>query len=512
MGRWAWRSEFAIITGRDRRPLAVRPEMQAQEEQKTYKQLEDELVGVVGRDFVLSSPVDLCVYECDGETLDVARPDLVVLPASTDEVISVVRLAGKYGVPLTPRGAATGLSGGATTVAGGVSLVLTRMTRVIEIDPDNMSAVVEVGVTNAAVSRAAEKFGLYFAPDPSSQAACTVGGNIAENAGGPHTLKYGTTTNHVLGARVVLPDGSAITLGGQTRDYLSLDLLGVLVGSEGTLGIVTESVLRLMVRPEAIETMIAYFPSVAAGGQAVSDIVAAGVIPAAMEMVDQLTLRAVEDALGLGLDRSAGALLIVELDGPRAGIAVHKEVVVESALKNGATTLKWAADEGERASIWKARKAAFGSLGRISPHGYVLDGVIPRSKLSEAITRIAGIGQKYDLVIANVYHAGDGNLHPCLLYNRDDLDQVKRVIAAGRDILELCVSLGGTLSGEHGIGVEKILEMPYVFSQADLRAMEWVREAFNPAGLLNPGKVLPSPKTCGESGGRALLRHQLSLH
>jgi len=484
--------------------------MKASAAEDKLSQLEAELVNVLGRKYVLSSPVDLSVYECDGETLDVARPDLVVLPESTEDVVTIVRLAGKYGVAITPRGAATGLSGGATTVMGGISVVLTRMTRVIEIDADNMVAVVEVGCTNVSVSKAAEKFGLYFAPDPSSQAASTVGGNLAENAGGPHTLKYGTTTNHVLGAKVVLPSGDVTVFGGRARDSLGLDLLGVLVGSEGTLGIATEAILKLTACPEAIETMMAYFPSVEAGGQAVSDIVAAGVVPAAMEMIDQLTLRAVEDALKLGLDTNAGALLIVELDGPKAGIAVHAKVVVESVQKNGVLAVKWAASAAERASIWKARKSSFGSLGRISPHGYVLDGVIPRSRLSEAIRRIAEIGRKYDVLIANVYHAGDGNLHPCLLYNREHHEQVKRVMQAGKEILELCVELGGTLSGEHGIGVEKILEMPSVFSPADLRAMEWVREAFNPQGLLNPGKILPTPKSCGESGARPLLRHMLS--
>lgn len=473
-------------------------------------QLIIELNDLLGANFVLSSAVDLAVYECDGETIDIARPDLVVLPKSTAEVQAIVRLANKYKVPITPRGAATGLSGGSTPVMGGISLVLTRMTKIIKIDPDNQMAIVETGVTNAAVSKAAEKFGLYFAPDPSSQAASTIGGNLAENAGGPHTLKYGTTANHILGAKIVLPNGDVTTFGGPVRDSLSLDLLGVLVGSEGTLGIATEATLRLTPRPQSIETMLAYFPSLEAGGQAVSDIIANGVIPAAMEMIDQLTLRAVEDALTLGLDKDAGALLIVELDGPRTGIESHKEVVIQCAIANMVSSIKWATNAQERALIWKARKASFGSLGRISPHGYVLDGVIPRSKLKEAITQIAIIGETYKLRIANVYHAGDGNLHPCILFHRDDLDEVKRVIKAGREILEMCAKLGGTLSGEHGIGIEKIAEMSFVYSEADLKAMEWIRTAFNPQGLLNPGKVLPTPKSCGESGGRALLRHSLS--
>lgn len=474
------------------------------------RELESELKRLVGDDYVLSNPVDLAVYECDGETLDIARPDLVVLPATTEEVQSVVRLANKYSLPFTPRGAGTGLSGGATTIMGGISLVTTRMTKILEVDVENLVAVCQVGATNGSVSRAAEKFGLYFAPDPSSQMASTIGGNVAENSGGPHTLKYGTTVNHVAGAKVVLADGNITILGGKARDCLGLDLLGLFIGSEGTLGLATEVVVRLTPRPEAVETMIAYFPSVDAGGQAVSDIVAAGVIPAAMEMIDQLTLRAVEDAQQIGLDRQAGALLIVELDGCRAGIEADRHLVVACAEARQAYGLRWAADAIERAAIWKARKSAFGSLGRIAPHAYVLDGVIPRSKLSEAIKQIAAIGEKHGVTIANVYHAGDGNLHPALLYHQDKEEEVVRVMAAGREILKLCIALGGTLSGEHGIGVEKVLEMSAAFSACDLKAMEWVREAFNPTGLLNPGKVIPSPKTCGESGARPLLRHKLS--
>lgn len=471
-----------------------------------------ELRQIVGVRYVLFSPVDLAVYECDAETLDVARPDFVVLPGSTNEVVAVVKLANKYNVPFSPRGAGTGLSGGSTAIMGGISLVLTRMTRIIEIDPTARVAVVEVGVTNASVSEAAAPYNLHFAPDPSSQIASTIGGNIAENAGGPHTLKYGMTTNHVLGLTLVLPDGSTTVIGGKARDRLSMDLLGVFVGSEGTLGLATEAILNLIPSAAAVETLMAYFPTVAQGGQAVSDIIASGVVPAAMEMIDGLTLNAVEDALHMGLKREAGCLLIIELDGPKAGIHAHRILVEKHVKANGVLEAHWAADALERAKIWKARKSAFGSLGRIAPHGYVLDGVIPRSKLKEAINAIEKIGVKHNLMIANVYHAGDGNLHPCLLYHKENTDEVKRVIKAGREILELCVSLGGTLSGEHGIGIEKILEMSLVFSQAELNAMNKVREAFDFSGkgLCNPGKVIPTPKKCGESGARPLLRHQLT--
>ncbi|MBX9692383.1 MAG: FAD-binding protein [Cyanobacteria bacterium] len=474
----------------------------------TESSLISELVSIVGEENVLCEPEDLMVYECDAETLDVSMPDLVVLPGSTGEVAGVMKVASRHRVPVSPRGAGTGLSGGSTAISGGISLVLTRMTRVLKVDAFDRIAVAEVGATNLSISRAAHDVGLYFAPDPSSQSASTIGGNIAENAGGPHCLKYGMTVSHVLGATVVLYNGETISLGGKTRDYLSLDLLGVMVGSEGTLGIVTEATLRLIPLSQALETIMAYFPTVGDCGQAVSDIIAHGVIPAAMEMIDNLTLNAVEDYLAMGLNREAGALLIVELDGPRAGIEVHREIVEQCLSQNNMISFSRAHDAEERARIWKARKHSFGALGRITPNGYVLDGVIPRSKLAESIEHIAKIGLKHDLRIANVYHAGDGNLHPCLLYDRDNLEQIRRVVAAGREILELCVELGGTLSGEHGIGIEKILEMPLVFNESDLEAMRWVKIAFDPDEMMNPSKVLPTPKSCGESG-RSLLRHQL---
>lgn len=471
--------------------------------------LADELVRVVGKNYVLSTPLALSLYECDAETMDVAKPDLVVLPKTTEEVQRVINLANKYAMPFTARGAATGLSGGATTVYGGISLVLTRMNRILKIDPKDMVAEVQVGVTNLSVSQAAAPYGLYFAPDPSSQSASTIGGNLAENSGGPHTLKYGMTVHHVLSTKVVLPDGGVTIFGGRAKDKISLDLLGLLVGSEGTLGVATEATVRLLPRASFVETMLAYFPSVAAGGQAVSDIVAHGVVPAAMEMIDSLTLNAVEDYLHMGLDRTAGCLLVVELDGPKESIHVEREIVEFVSKENGSTSLSWAKDEKERAQIWKARKTSFGALGRIAPHGYVLDGVIPRSKLKEAIESIAEIGEKHDLTIANVYHAGDGNLHPCLLYHRENEDEVRRVMLAGREILELCVHLGGTLSGEHGIGIEKVHEMPMAFRPLDLEAMTWVKHAFDPRGISNPGKIIPNLKSCGESGMRPLLRHKL---
>lgn len=474
------------------------------------KQLISELAQVVGEYHVLYSPVDLALYDCDAETLDVARPDLVVLPGSSSEVSEVIKIANRHKIPFTPRGAGTGLSGGATPVMGGISLVLTRMNKIISIDPEEQIAHVEIGATNTSVSKASEKYGLYFAPDPSSQVASTIGGNMAENAGGAHTLKYGMTSNNVLGAKFILPNGDSTMIGGAYRDSLSLDLMGLIVGSEGTLGVATEAYLKLIPKAKSVETMLAYFNSLEEGGQAVSDIIAHGIIPAAMEMIDRLSFGCVEESLHLGLNLNAGALLIVELDGPAQVIQRERNSVEEIAKANNSIEIKWAADPHERMMIWKARKSAFGALGRIAPHAYVLDGVIPRSRLKEAIIEIDKIAKHFKLNISNIYHAGDGNLHPALLYDRSKEDEVKAVLLAAKEILETCVRLGGTLSGEHGIGVEKLLEMSVAFNEEDLDAMMRVKRTFNPNDFCNPGKLLPNPKSCGESGKRPLLRYQLS--
>ncbi|MFA7335432.1 MAG: FAD-linked oxidase C-terminal domain-containing protein [Candidatus Obscuribacterales bacterium] len=476
---------------------------------EALKPLIEKLVAIVGIDYVLTDKTDIGLYDSDAETLDKAAPDIVVLPATTEQVASVVKLATAHKIPISPRGAGTGLSGGSTCVRGGISLVLTRMNRVLHVDPLERLALVEAGATNVSVSLAAAKHNLYFAPDPSSQIASTIGGNIAENAGGPHTLKYGMTTHHIAGLKVVLADGSIVTLGGAARTSNEIDLSGFFIGSEGTLGIACQALVKLIPRPEKVETLLAYFQTVGQAGQAVSDIVAAGVIPAAMEMVDQLTINAVEDYLAMGLNRAAAALLIIELDGPGAAISAQRKVVETCLQNNGVISMRWALDAKERATIWKARKTAFGALGRIAPHGYVLDGVIPRSKLAEVIAGIEEIGRRLDLTIANVYHAGDGNLHPCMLYHRENEDEVRRVMLAGKEILELCVEMGGTLSGEHGIGIEKMMEMPLVFNALDLAMMGRLKEAFDPEGILNPGKVIPNLKTCGESGARPLLRHKI---
>jgi glycolate oxidase subunit GlcD len=472
--------------------------------------LTKELQSIVGAKYVLSDRVDLLTYDSDADTLDQALPDLVVLPGDGEQVAKVVRLANLYKMPVTPRGAGTGLSGGATTVLGGISLVLTRMTKILSIEPDEQLAVVQTGVTNSAISEAAAKYGLTFAPDPSSQSASTIGGNIAENAGGPHTLKYGMTTDHVLGVKFVMPNGVITEFGGKSNCRLGFDWLGLICGAEGTLGIAIEATVRLIPVPKTVSTVLAYFQSLEQGGQAVSDIIACGVLPSAMEMIDHLTLEAVERTYKLGLDKGCGALLIVELDGSVSDVDQAKVTVERCLRANGASRMTLATDDEQRKKMWLARKGAFGAYGQIAPNAYVLDGVIPRSRLSEAISQIRTIGEKYQLVIANIYHAGDGNLHPCILYHRDRESEVRRVLAAGREILQCCVNLGGTLSGEHGVGIEKALEMERVFTAEELAVMSTIKHAFDPKSLCNPGKILPNPKLCGESGLRPLARVRLS--
>lgn len=473
-----------------------------------YKKIAIECKKIVGENNVLSEQIDRALYSCDAETLDEVSPDLVVLPGNTEETQAVVKLANKYNIPFTARGAGTGLSGGSTTICGGISIVLTRMTRIMEIDTDSRSIWVEVGITNTAVSQAVAQYNLCFAPDPSSQAASTIGGNIAENAGGAHTLKYGTTVDHVSGMKIVLPDGELIECqSGQS----GLDWLALFCGSEGTLGIVTEAKLKLIPIPEKIETALLYFSTLEEGAQVVSEIIAAGIIPCAMEMIDGLTIKAVEEAFALGLNKNAEALLIIEIDGSEISVAEEKKQINEIINKHKDIQYTWALSSEERALMWKARKSAFGALGRIAPHGYVLDGVVPRPKLVEAIKGIKEIGKKYGLIIANIFHAGDGNLHPCLLYHQDNIEQTEKVLKAAYEILKLGIELGGSLSGEHGIGIEKKDAMIFSFTPADLNAMEFVKKTFDSKLLCNPGKILPNKSMCGEAGIRPLFRHKLSM-
>ncbi len=450
------------------------------------------LRNIVGDDGVVSHATELSVYDCDGYTLEKSAPEIVALPRSTGETAAVLKLLHAEGVPFVPRGTGTGLSGGCLPLGAPVMVSLTRMNRILELDPANRRAVVESGVINAWVTRAAAPHGLYYAPDPSSQMACSIGGNVAENSGGPHTLKYGVTTNHVLGVTLVLPDGEVVRLGGLTEDPPGYDLLGVTVGSEGTFGIVTEAVLRLCPRPQAYKTLLAVFDSVADGSAAVSGIVASGIVPAALEMLDRLIIQAVEDAFHFGFPREAGAVLIAELDGLEAGLEAAAARIREVCQRHGATEIRVARDDREREALWKCRKRAFGALGRLAPNYCCQDGVVPPTRLPEIMERIAAIGDAYDLRIGNVFHAGDGNIHPILLYDERDPDQTARVVAAGREILRECVALGGSLTGEHGIGVEKVALMPLIFTRDDLNLMEQVRSVFDAGDRCNPNKIFPS--------------------
>ncbi len=450
----------------------------------------------LGADAVVSDPGELVVYECDGSTLHDATPALVVFPRGTDQVADVVRTCVAAGVPFVARGAGTGLSGGAMARDAGVIIALNRMHRILSIDPLRRRAEVEPGVANLAVTRAAAPHGLAYAPDPSSQAVCTIGGNVAHNSGGPHTLKTGVTVNHVLGLELVLTDGSVVEVGGPERP--GYDLLALLTGSEGTFGIVTRITLNLVRRPQAVATALAAFATIDAASRAVSGIIAAGIIPAALELMDDVVVDALAAAFGFRFPEGAGALLLVEIDGPEAGLDEELDAVAAHCTEHGSLHIRLAADETERAEIWKARKQAFGALGRIARNYYTQDGVIPRTRLPEMLARIREIGARHGLRVANVFHAGDGNLHPCILFDDRDEAERARVLEAGREILAACLELGGSLSGEHGIGVEKREAMADMFAPPDLLLMRRLREQLDPTGLCNPGKVLPLGARCGE--------------
>ncbi len=448
-----------------------------------------DLRQAVGAQHVVADPLDLRIYERDG-SITGAVPDAVVLPATAEEVAAVVRIAARHDLPVVPRGAGTGLSGGAVTLHGGIALQVTRMRRIVEIDTYARTALVEPGVVNADLSAAAARHGLFYAPDPSSQKACTIGGNAAENSGGPHCLYYGVTTNHVLGLEVVLPDGRVAWLGGDA-DRPGLDLLGVFVGSEGTLGTITKVLVRLLPIPEAVTTLMAAFPTVDAASQAVSEVIGHGIVPAALEMMDQVTVGAVEAHYHAGYPTDAGAVLLAEVDGLGEAAAEQAEAVRKVLKDNEATALRQAADPAERELLWAGRKGAIGALGRIKPNYYLHDGVVPRTRLPEVLRRVGEVGKAYGLPVANVFHAGDGNLHPNLLFDLREKGALEQVEKAAEEMLHACIELGGTLSGEHGIGLEKNAFMPWVFSPDDLAAMRRVKTAFDPQGLLNPGKVFP---------------------
>ncbi len=449
---------------------------------------------------LIEEPEQLRTYECDGLTGRRVVPSLVALPSTTEEVQGVVRACHAAGVPFVARGAGTGLSGGALPVEDGVVISLARMTRVLRVDLDAARVVVQSGVTNLQVTEAVIADGWFYAPDPSSQQVCTIGGNVAENAGGAHCLKYGFTANHVTGLLVVLPDGELVRLGGDSLESPGIDLLGAFIGSEGTLGIATEMTLRIVRRPEAVRTVLAAFDSTDAAGAAVSDVIAARMLPAALEMMDRLTIEAAEAAVHPGYPE-ANALLLVELDGPR--VQVEEDLVTVEAIcrERGAWEIRTAVDDHERALMWKGRKSAFAAMGRLSPDYYVQDGVVPRTKLPEVLRRIAVLSDEYGLRVGNVFHAGDGNLHPLVLYDARIEGQAEQAERLAEAILEACIDVGGTLTGEHGVGVEKACSMPLLFDDASLETMQRLRKALDPDGLCNPGKLFPTPRLCGEVPG-----------
>ncbi|HJQ84317.1 MAG TPA: FAD-linked oxidase C-terminal domain-containing protein [Candidatus Binatia bacterium] len=458
-----------------------------------------DLRAVVGADGVVDRPESLLVYECDGYTLERAVPDVVVLPRTPGEVSAVLRLLQEEGVAFVPRGAGTGLSGGTLPVEAPVMICTSRMRAIEAIDTIDRRVVVQAGVVNQWVTNAVRAHGLCYAPDPSSQPACTIGGNVAENSGGPHTLKYGVTTNHVLGVELALPSGELLALGGAVEERTGYDLVGPVVGAEGTFGIVTRATLRLVRAPEAYRTLLAVFETVDAASEAVSGIIAAGIVPAALEMMDRLIVAAVEAAYRVGLPTDAGAVLLIELDGPAVGLDLHAERVAAVCRANGVREVRVARDDAERAALWKCRKRAFGAVGRLAPNYCTQDGVVPRTRVPDILRRIVAVAERHRLRIANVFHAGDGNIHPIILFDERDRDEVARVLAAGREILEACVALGGSLTGEHGIGVEKIAQMPLLFGPDDLRAMVALRAVFDPERRANPHKIFPDAKMCVET-------------
>ncbi len=478
-------------------------------ETETMRALVPRLRAICGDDGVITDSAQRRTYESDGLDYHASVPGVVVLPTSTGQVAQVVRLCSENGVPFVPRGAGTGLSAGALPHTNGVLIVTSRMRQIREIDIENECAVVDPGVANLEVTRAAAPHGYYYAPDPSSQQVCSVGGNIAENSGGAHCLKYGFTVNHVLGLQIVTPDGQVVRIGGKAAEPPGYDLLGAFIGSEGTLGIATEITVRLERTPQQVTTVLAAFGSMDAGGSAVSDIIAGGVLPAAMEMMDALSIEAAEAAVACAYPEGAGAVLIVELDGPATDVEAQFEAVTELCRRNGAFEIRTASDAAERAQIWKGRKSAFAAVGRISPAYIVQDGVVPRTALGEVLQRIAELSERSGIRVANVFHAGDGNLHPLVLFDDTEPGAGERAEEVSGKILDLCIEHGGSITGEHGVGVDKVCTMPRMFDPADLATMDRFRGAFDPGGIANPEKLLPTPRLCGERPGVRTGEHPL---
>ncbi len=455
--------------------------------------------GIVGNDNVLTAAADLTVYECDGFTIAKTRPNVVVFPTSTEQIVGVVKACNELGVHFLARGAGTSLAGGCVLVGGGVMIALARMKRILEVNVRDCFAVVEPGVVNVWLTNALKPHGFHYAPDPSSQGACTIGGNVATNSGGPHTLKYGVTVNHILGVELVLPDGRVVMCGGPTEDAPGYDLVGTIVGSEGTFGVVSKVWVRLTKNPEAYRTLLGIFETIDDATNTISDIIGAGIVPAALELLDKTMLSAVEAAFKFGFPLDAEAVVIMEVDGLTAGLQEEADRIEAIAKKNNAREVRKANTEAERMALWKARKQAFGTIGRLGYPSYCTqDGVVPRTKLPEIMRHIVATAKKYNLGICNVFHAGDGNVHPILMFDERDPDQVQRVLDASHDILAECINLGGSVTGEHGIGVEKIDFMPLMFTPDDLHFMVRLRTAFNPEGRCSPGKMLPTAGGCSE--------------
>lgn len=473
------------------------------------KSFGDKLLQILRSDGVIASDDELIVYECDGLTGYRIKPIFVLLPKSATEVSQIIKLCNQENVPFVPRGAGTGLSGGALPTEDGIVISLARMTRILEVDIPNQRVVVEPGVVNLWVTNAVTNNGFYYAPDPSSQPVCTIGGNVAENSGGVHCLKYGVTTNHVLGLEVVLPNGEIIEVGGKTLDHPGYDLVGLFVGSEGLLGIVTKVVLRIIRKPETAKTLFASFDKVEYAGGAVAGITARGVIPAGMEIMDNLSIRAVEKTVHAGYPIDAGAILLVELDGPSAEVEAQMPIVMEVLEENRAKEVKVARDADERALFWKGRKSAFAAMGRMSPDYYVQDGVIPRTKLPKVLGEIENLSNKYGLRVANVFHAGDGNLHPLVLFDASKMGEAERAEELAGEILKACVDVGGSITGEHGVGYDKKRFMHLMFDEQALETMNMIRCAFDPKGLCNPGKVFPTPRSCVEAGQTTYREHPI---
>ncbi|HKW96149.1 MAG TPA: FAD-linked oxidase C-terminal domain-containing protein [Bryobacteraceae bacterium] len=453
-----------------------------------------ELLGPRG---YLDRPEDLALYEYDG-SVDKARPDIVVFPRSTEDVVAIVNISREYKVPLVGRGAGTGLSGGSIARAGGVTVGFARMNRILEIDLANERAMVEPGVVNLDITLAVEPYGYFYAPDPSSQRACTIGGNVSENAGGPHTLAYGVTTNHVLGLEVVLPDGSVMTAGGKETDLPGYDLTGLLTGSEGTMVLVTKIIVRLMRKPEMVKTILAIYDSAEHAGQTVAEITARAITPVAVEMLDGVMLQMVEQATHAGYPLDAAAVLLIELEGLREAVEEQVEQIRQVAAACKAREFRVAKSAEERDLLWKGRKNAFGAVGRVSPFYYVQDGVVPRTQIAPTLRFIGQVGTKYGLTISNIFHAGDGNMHPIIMFDARRPGDIEKTKAAGEEILGYCISVGGSITGEHGVGMEKNEMMSRLFSTDTLEMMRHFKSLFDPDNRLNPGKVLPTGKGCLE--------------